>query len=226
LVKEDTEVDGSIFAAQEPVLDAAAMGILALVVGRVRLVIVLHAPLASVQAAVEGLLLSYPELKVAGLILIFAREGHLRFPAVKLVHDLSICYITHLEVLLDGDTLFVTPATLAFRHHGIAGIVRFADIAVDTGPALFAATSIAFAPRAVLAIGKRSTHGSRAIISSKARRTRAFAVVLVAGRKVGTVVGVKLAVEAGRTIGGPVVKKRKRRSRNEVYIVDIAPGCC
>jgi hypothetical protein len=225
LIKENTEIDGSIFTAEEPVLDAATVGILALVVGRVRIVTVLHAPLASIQTTIEGLLLAYPKLEVASLILLLTRESHLRFPAVKLVQDLSIGYITHLEVLLDGDTLFVTPAALAFRHHGIAGIVRFADIAVDTGPAFFAATAVAFAPRAVLAIGQRSAHGSRAVIASKARRTRAFAVVLVAGRKVGTVVGVELAVEAGRTIGRPVIKERKRGSRNEVYIVDIAPGC-
>jgi hypothetical protein len=92
-------------------------------------------------------------LEVAGLILILTREGHLRFPAIKLVQDLSICYITHLEVLLDGDALFVASAALAFRHHRIAGIVRFADIAVDTGPAIFAATGVTVACRAVLAIG-------------------------------------------------------------------------
>jgi hypothetical protein len=225
LVKEDTEIDRSIFTAKEPVLNAAAMGILTLVVGCVCIVIILHAPLAGVEATVEGLFLADPELEVAGFVLLLTREGHLRFPAIKLVHDLAICYITHLKILLDGDTLLVAPATLAFGHHRIAGIVRLADVAVDTGPAIFAATGVTFTPRAVLAVGQRTAYGGRAVISSKARWTRAFAVVFVAGRKVGTVVGVKLAVEAGRTVGGPVVKERIRRSGNEGYIVDIAPSC-
>lgn len=202
------------------------MSVLAPVVGCICIEIVLHIPLASVQAAVEGFFLANPELEVAGLVLIFTREGHLRLPTVKLVEDLSICDIAHLKVFLDGDTLLVAPTALTFGHHRIAGIVRFADIAVDTSPAIFAATRVTFTSRPVLAIGQGAAHGSRTVVSSKARRAGAFAVVLVAGRKVGTVVGVELAVEAGWTIGGPVVEQRIRRSRNERHIVDIAPGRC
>jgi hypothetical protein len=70
-------------------------------------------------------------LKVALLRLGVARKGRLRFLVFQRVEDLPVGDVADLEVLLDQLTVLVADTALAVRHHGVAGIVSLADIAVD-----------------------------------------------------------------------------------------------
>lgn len=112
-----------------------------------------------------------------------------------------IGHITHLEVLLDRDTLFVTHTSFTLGHHSIACIIRVANIAVDALPARLALTGVGITLRSVVVVGQRTTQWNRAVIPSKSRRTGTFSVEGVALRKVCTVVVVELAVEANWALG-------------------------
>lgn len=75
-------------------------------------------------------------LEVAFLRLGIAREGRLRFLLLQRVEDLSVGDVADLEVLLDQLAVLVADTALSIRHHGVAGIVGLADVAVDARPAL------------------------------------------------------------------------------------------
>jgi hypothetical protein len=81
----------------------------------------------------------------------------LRFAAIELLQDHMIGHITHLEILLDRDTLFVTHTSFAFGHHSIAGIIGVADIAVDALPARLALTGISRTLWSFVIVGQRTT---------------------------------------------------------------------
>lgn len=81
----------------------------------------------------------------------------MRFLLLELVKNLAIGDVAHLVVLVDDQALTITDATLALRHHGVAGVVCLADVAVYTLPALFALAVVALARQSVVSIGQRAT---------------------------------------------------------------------
>jgi hypothetical protein len=109
------------------------------------------APFTVIQAAVEGLLLVDPELKVTRLVLGFASECHLGFALLELVQDLAVCHVTHLKVLLYRNALLIADTILTTGNHRTAGIICLADIAVDAFPA-FLTLAIFILPRRALTI--------------------------------------------------------------------------
>ena len=201
MIKEVTQIDGPILTAQEATGDTLALQMFTLIVSRVGFIIRFPASFAGVQAAVERFLLANPELETTSIVLGFARESDLRFAPLQLLHNGPVGHITHLEVLLDRNTLLVTHSSFTFGHQSIAGIVSFADVAVDTLPAVLALASIGVTLRSVVAIGQRATQRYRAVVASVSRRTGAFSVVAVAFCEMGAVVVVELAVEASWTLG-------------------------
>jgi hypothetical protein len=70
-------------------------------------------------------------LEIAFLRLGVAREGRLGFLVLECVEDLPVGDVADLEVLLDQLAVLVADSAFAIRHHGVAGIVGLADIAVD-----------------------------------------------------------------------------------------------
>jgi hypothetical protein len=75
-------------------------------------------------------------LEIALLCLGVTREGRLRLLVLQLVQDLLVRDVTDLEVFLDQSAILVADAAFAFRHHGVAGVIRLAYIAVDASPAV------------------------------------------------------------------------------------------
>lgn len=157
LSEKVVEVDGAILTAKEAVRDAAALNILALVVGRVLIRLVFQIPFACIQLAIERFQLIHPELKVASMVISFAGEGDLRLPVTKHVQNCLVRYVAHLEIPGYGDALFVASSIFPLGHHGIARAVCLADITVDATPALLAVTRLALSYRSVFAISQRTT---------------------------------------------------------------------
>jgi hypothetical protein len=96
-------------------------------------------------------------LEVALFAVGVAGEGGLRLLLLERIEDLAVGDVAHLEVLIDDQTLAITDATLALRHHGIAGVVCLARVAVYTLPALFTLAIVALARKSVVAVGQRTT---------------------------------------------------------------------
>lgn len=161
-------------------------------------------PITSVKAAVERFALIYPDcpristdaedrsrkltLEAACLVRSLAGEGYLRDLALQHTQNLRIGHLAHLIILLNSEITLVTDSTfldpvLILGHQRIAGIVSFAEIAVDTIPTLFAITGllIRVSRLAVVAIWETSAQRFRAVIATEARRTGALAVEFVAG---------------------------------------------
>jgi hypothetical protein len=59
-----------------------------------------------------------------------AGKRNLGFLVLKLFHNPNVCHITHLIVLLHGNTPVITDTSLTPGHHSIARIVRFADFSI------------------------------------------------------------------------------------------------
>ena len=70
-------------------------------------------------------------LEIALFRLCIAGEGGLRLLLLQLVENLLVGDVADLEVLLDQLAVLVADSAFAIRHHGVAGIVGLADIAVD-----------------------------------------------------------------------------------------------
>ena len=131
----------------------------------------LHVPGTSVQGTVEGLLLIDPELKVAFRPLGVATKGRLWFLLLQHITNLSVGDIANLEVFLLYHAFSITHAILLARHHSVAGIVSFADVAVDTLPTLVAsAWFITFSRKTIVSFGQRATEGQTAIFATESRR--------------------------------------------------------
>lgn len=86
-------------------------------------------------------------LEVAFVRLSIAREGRLRLLVLQLVQDLLVCDVADLEVLLDQLSILVAYATFAFGHHGVAGVIRLAHIAVNARPTIVAPALLLSASR-------------------------------------------------------------------------------
>ena len=141
---------------------------LALIFGGVPVVVVMSFPRARVQCTIERFFLVDPELKIASCFICVAGKSYLWYPRRNLLQNGLICDITHLKVLLDHKALLITHTTFSFGHQGIASLVRAADVAIDTFPALIAVAGITLSRRAVLTICERPTQRGRAVVSSEA----------------------------------------------------------
>jgi hypothetical protein len=97
-----------------------------------------------------------------------AGEGGLGLLLLELIENLAVGDVAHLVVLIDDQALAVTDATLALGHHGVAGVVCLANIAVYTLPALFALAVVALARQSVMSIGQRTTQRLRAVLTAEA----------------------------------------------------------
>jgi hypothetical protein len=75
-------------------------------------------------------------LEIALGSLLVAGKGGLGLLVLELIEDLPVCNVAHLEVLLDELAVLVANTTLAVWHHGVACVVRFADIAIDACPTI------------------------------------------------------------------------------------------
>ena len=95
-------------------------------------------------------------LKVTRFIFVFARKRDLRLALFQLVQNLAVGHIAHLVVLLHCESLGITDASFAIRHHRVACIVCFANVAVDSIPSVFAIAVLVLARPAVDPIGKRA----------------------------------------------------------------------
>ena len=91
-------------------------------------------------------------LKVALSAISIAGEGGLGFLILQSVENLAVCDVAHLVILVDDGTLAVAHTIFSFWHHGIAGVVCLADIAVYTLPTFFALTFTALTWKSVAAL--------------------------------------------------------------------------
>ena len=155
-----------------------------------------------------------PTLEIACLIFRITGECYLRRPLLQLVQDLSICDIAHLMVLFDKPAALITNATLTVWHQSIAGVVSRANIAVDPVPAFVTLTRTISARRSILAVSQGIAKRVRTIVSSKACRTRAFAVVLIASTILSALESLEVAVEAWRATVRSVIEVREAWLRN------------
>lgn len=73
---------------------------------------------------------------------------------LQLIQNLPVGDIAHLVVLFHDDARLIANAVFIFGHHSIASLVRFADIAVETTPAVCTFAVIAFPHRPVLTLSK------------------------------------------------------------------------
>jgi hypothetical protein len=96
-------------------------------------------------------------LEIALFAVGIAGEGGLGFLLLELIEDLAVGDVAHLVVLIDYQALTITDATLALRHHGVAGVICLADVAVYTLPALLTLAVVALARQSVVSIGQRAT---------------------------------------------------------------------
>ena len=96
-------------------------------------------------------------LEVALFAVGVAGEGGLGLLLLELVKNFAVGDVAHLVVLVDDQTLAITDATLALGHHGVAGVICLADVAVYTLPTLFALAVVALARQSVVSIGQRTT---------------------------------------------------------------------
>ena len=174
LLEKFTNIDRTLLTTQHASRNTLALDGLARILGLVGVVVGLQVPVARIQSTVERLLLVDPELEIAGMVLLFAGESHLRLALAEELQDLPVCHITHLKVLLDGDSFLVTHTTFAIGHQGITRIIRLADIAVDAIPSIVTVTVFAVAHRTV-GVGRRSTDRFGAIEATKAWRTNTAA---------------------------------------------------
>jgi hypothetical protein len=92
----------------------------------------------------------------------------LRLLLLELIENLAVGNVAHLVVLIDDQTLAITDATVAFRHHGVTGIVCLADIAVYTFPAVVALAVVALTRQSVVTFGQRTTQRLRAVLTTEA----------------------------------------------------------
>lgn len=99
----------------------------------------------------------------------------MRLLFLELVEDLAIGDVADLVVLVDDQTLTIADAALALRHHGIAGVICLADVAVYALPALFTLAVMTLPRQSVVSVGERSTQRLRAIFSAEAGRAGTFA---------------------------------------------------
>lgn len=86
------------------------------------------------------------------MILSLAGKGHLGFAVLQLINDFAIGHIAHLVIFLHDNPLGITDAAFATGHHRIAGVVGGADVAVYSGPAVFAFAGFTFSRCAINAI--------------------------------------------------------------------------
>lgn len=154
-------------------------------------------------------------LEVALVGVCIARESGLGLLVLELVEDLPVGDVAHLVVLLDQLALLEADATLALGHHGVAGLVGLADIAVDASPAVFAVARVAtsWSPVAV-AVRQRATQRRGAVLATKARGAVALSISLYALCELVALEVVEVAVEAGRAAVGAVVVQRKQVERD------------
>ena len=153
---------------------------LAFVACSIPVVFSLRAVRTSIEGAVEGLLLTDPELEVACLVICVAREGGLWIPLFQLVENLPVGDVTHLVVFVHHNTILVTGTATAFRHQGVAGFVCLAYVAVDALPALLTLTLPSTSWGPVTSHGQRATYWRSTILTPKTRRAGAFAIEFVA----------------------------------------------
>jgi hypothetical protein len=136
-------------------------------------------------------------LEVAGVIVRITCKCDLRFPSIQDFDNLPVRYIAHLVVLFYYVSILVANSTFAFGHQLVASLVGCTDIAVDTAPTFRTIAGIGGSHRSVISICQRaadygelagcviciflgSSTRREAIVASKAWRTRAFAIELVA----------------------------------------------
>lgn len=149
-------------------------------------------------------------LEVALFCFRVAREGPLRFLVLELIEDLPVGDIAHLEVLLDQLAFLVAHAALPIGHHSIASVVCFADVAVETRPAVSTlAIPVASSWCSVLALWQRATQWLRAVLSSKPWRTAASSTGLGALSELMALEVVEVAVEAWRAPIGSIAVYRE-----------------
>lgn len=153
-------------------------------------------------------------LEVALLGLPVAGKGSLGLLVLELVEDFPVGDVTHLVVLVDQLAFLETDAALALGHHGIAGLVGLADVAVDATPAILALASVT-GPRGSVAIAIRqgTTQRCRAVVAPKTRGAVALAVALDALGELMALKVVEVAVETGWTAVRPVVVQREQVER-------------
>jgi hypothetical protein len=151
--KKFPDINRTLLTTKHASRNAFATDIPAVVRRLILVVAGLQIPIAGVQGAVEGLFLVHPKLKVAGVVVGLTRKRHLGLPALELVQDLAVGHVAHLVILLDRDALLVADASFTIRHHRIARIVRLANVAIDTTPALFAVAGPALSRRSILPVG-------------------------------------------------------------------------
>jgi hypothetical protein len=169
-------------------------------------------------------------LEVALFGFLIAGEGRLRLLVLELVKNLSVGDVAHLVVLLDKLSVFVAHAIFALGHHSIAGVVCFADVAVDAFPSLVAFAGLVPFPRySVLPIREGAAKGLGTVFSSEARRAVAFAICLAAFGILMALKVVKVAVEAGRAAIGAIAVYGEEGFGRECLIgrgVAIRFVCC
>lgn len=154
-------------------------------------------------------------LKVALVGLGVAREGGLGLLVLELVEDLPVGDVAHLVVLLDQLAFLEADATLALGHHGVAGLVRLADIAVDASPAVVAVARVAASWGPVpVAIRQRATQWRGTVLSTEARGAVALSISFDALGELVALEVVEVAVEAGRAAVGAVVVQREQVERD------------
>ena len=80
-------------------------------------------------------------MKIAGRILLLAGKCDLRLLPPKQIGDFLVGDSADLIVIFNELAVLVADTAASGFHQSIAGLVRCADIAVDTGPALVAFTA-------------------------------------------------------------------------------------
>ena len=149
-------------------------------------------------------------LEVALLGGAVAREGSLGLLVLELVEDLPVGDVAHLVVLVDQLALLEADTALALGHHGIAGLVGLADVAVDAAPAVLALARVAVPGRSVLvAVGQGATQRRGAVVAPEAGGAVALAICLDALGELVALEVVEVAVEAGGAAVGAVVAQRE-----------------
>jgi hypothetical protein len=109
-----------------------------------------------------------------------------------------------LVVLLDDQSLAIADTIFSIRHHGIASVIRLANIAVYSLPSFVTFALFPLPWKPVLAFREGSTERLAAVLSTETRRTGALATAFGAVRKLKTCEVVEVTVETRRAIVGPV----------------------
>jgi len=79
-------------------------------------------------------------LKSTRSFVLLTRERNLCNFGIKLIDDLAVDDLTHLIILFDRKTAFVTRPIHSLGHHGAACFIRSTEITVYPAPAIFAFT--------------------------------------------------------------------------------------